>query len=274
MKTGGISLRTAVKETIPHFILWRKFRESHDSLTQENLIKQYGHLVEQMASRLSLTIPKNIIPKEDLIGLGYIGLIEAIQKFDYNKGYQFETFGLWRIKGAMLDGIRKMDWVPRGLREKAKKLNTAYRHLEQTFMRSPSEEELSNYLDIPIEDVDQAMAALSFSTLLSLNEPINANEDEGKEQSRLDQISDHNSETQLQQLQMEEFRRLIVECIDKMPEKEKLVISLLYYEGLTQVEIAEVLNLTKGRISQIHSQAILRLRRSFEARGFSFDSFM
>ncbi|WP_312470817.1 FliA/WhiG family RNA polymerase sigma factor [Neobacillus sp.] len=267
-------MRPAVKETIPHFPLWRKYRENHDSITQENLIKQYGHLVEQMASRLSLTIPKNIIPKEDLIGLGYIGLIEAIQKFDYKKGYQFETFGLWRIKGAMLDGIRKMDWVPRGLREKAKKLNTAFRQLEQTLMRSPSEEELSQYLDMSIEEVDQALSTLSFSTLLSLNEPINANEEEGKQQSRLDQITDNNSISQVQQLQMEEFRKLISNGIDKMPEKERLVISLLYYEGLTQVEIAEVLNLTKGRISQIHSQAILRLRRSFEAQGFSLDSFM
>jgi len=267
-------LRAAVKEPIPHFPLWRKYRENHDSVTQENLVKQYGHLVEQMASRLSLTIPKNIISKDDLIGLGYIGLIEAIQKFDYHKGYQFETFGLWRIKGAMLDGIRKMDWVPRGLREKAKKLNTAFRHLEQTIMRSPSEEELSQYLDMPLEEVEQVMATLSFSTLLSLNEPINANEEEGKERSRLDQIRDHNSVSHLQKLQMEEFRKLIAECIDKMPEKEKLVVTLLYYEGLTQVEIAEVLNLTKGRISQLHSQAILRLRRSFEAKGFSLDSFM
>ncbi|CAH2712874.1 RNA polymerase sigma-D factor [Neobacillus rhizosphaerae] len=267
-------MRPAVKETIPHFPLWRKYRENHDSVTQENLIKQYGHLVEQMASRLSLTIPKNIIPKEDLIGLGYIGLIEAIQKFDYKKGYQFETFGLWRIKGAMIDGIRKMDWVPRGLREKAKKLNTAFRQLEQTLMRSPSEEELSQYLDMSLEEVDQALSTLSFSTLLSLNEPINANEEDGKKQSRLDQISDNNSISQVQQLQMEEFRKLISNGIDIMPEKERLVISLLYYEGLTQVEIAEVLNLTKGRISQIHSQAILRLRRSFEAQGFSLDSFM
>jgi len=267
-------MRQAVKETIPHLPLWRSYGENHDSLTQENLIKKYGHLVEQMASRLGMTIPKNIIPKEDLIGLGYIGLIEAIQKFDYTKGYQFETFGLWRIKGAMLDGIRKMDWVPRGLREKAKKLNTAFRHLEQTLMRSPSEEELSQYLAISLEEVDQAIATLSFSTLLSLNEPVNANEEEGKEQSRLDQIKDHHSVSHVQKLQMEEFRNIIAESIDKMPEKERLIISLLYYEGLTQVEIAEVLNLTKGRISQIHSQAILRLRRSFEAKGFSLDSFM
>lgn len=264
----------AAKKEIPHLSLWRTYREKSDSLSQENLIKKYLYLVEQMANRLSASIPQRIIPKEDLIGLGYIGLMEAIKKFDYQKGYQFETYGLWRIKGAMLDGIRQMDWIPRGLRDKAKKLNQASRHLEQTLMKSPSEEELSEFLDMPLDEVDQAMAALSISTLLSLNEPINANEEEGKQQFRLDQIMDETTVSQERQLQMDEFRNIIALTIDKMPEKERLVISLLYYEGLTQVEISEVLNLTKGRISQIHSQAILRLRRSFEAKGFSLDSFL
>ncbi|MEH7107161.1 MULTISPECIES: sigma-70 family RNA polymerase sigma factor [Bacillaceae] len=267
-------MRPAVKETIPHYPLWRKYRETRDSLLQENLIKQYGHLVEQMANKLSMTIPQRIIPKDDLVGLGYIGLIEAIQKFDYSKGYQFETYGLWRIKGAMLDGIRKMDWIPRGLRDKAKALNNAYRHLEQTLMRSPSEEELSQFLNISLEEVDHTMAAVSLSTMLSLNEPVNANEDEGKQQSRVDQICDDSIKPHESNLQKEEFRKLIAASIDKMPEKERLVVSLLYYEGLSQVEISEILGVTKGRISQIHSQAILRLRRSFEDKGFSLDSFI
>ncbi|MFD0824945.1 sigma-70 family RNA polymerase sigma factor [Neobacillus sp. M.A.Huq-85] len=267
-------MRPAIKNSIPHYFLWRTYRESNDSNLQENLVKQYMYLVEQMANRMSQSIPQRIIPKEDLIGLGYIGLIEAINKFDYSKGYQFETYGLWRIKGAMLDGIRQMDWVPRGVREKAKKLNLALRHLEQTLMKSPSEEELSKYLDISIEEVDQVMAALSLSTLISLNEPVNAFEDEGKQQSRLDQLSDENSISQERQMQMGEFKKLMAECIDKMPENERLVITLLYYEGLTQIEIADIMNLTKGRISQIHSRAILRLRQSFEAKGFSLDTFL
>ncbi|HEY2420303.1 MAG TPA: FliA/WhiG family RNA polymerase sigma factor [Neobacillus sp.] len=267
-------MRPAIKETIPHYLLWKSYRENHDSKSQENLVKQYLHLVEQMANRLSVGIPKHIIAKEDLMGLGYIGLIEAIKKFDYNRGYQFETFGLWRIKGAMIDGIRKMDWVPRGVREKAKKLNTAFRHLEQTLMRSPTEEDLSAYLNMSIDEVDQAMATLSLSTLISLNEPVNATEEDGKQQSRLDQIRDDKSASQEQQLQMSEFQKIIAASIDKMPGNERTVISLFYYEGLTQVEIAEVMNLTKGRISQIHSKAILRMRQNFEAKGFSLDSFV
>lgn len=267
-------MKPAIKETIPHNFLWKKYRENQDSISQEKLVKQYGHLVEQMANRLSTSIPQRIIPREDLIGLGYIGLIEAIKKFDYQKGYQFETYGLWRIKGAMLDGIRKMDWVPRGFREKAKKLNNAIRHLEQTLMRAPNEEELGQYLNFSLEEVDQAMAALSLTTLLSLNEPINANQDEGKQQNRLDQITDVQAISQDQELQMTEFRQIMADCINKMPEKEKHVISLLYYEGLTQVEIAEIMNLTKGRISQIHSKAIIRIRQGFEAKGYTFDSFL
>ncbi|MDR7000950.1 FliA/WhiG family RNA polymerase sigma factor [Neobacillus niacini] len=267
-------MRPAIKNNIPHYILWRTYQEGNDSNSQENLVKQYMYLVEQMANRMSQSIPQYMIPKEDLIGLGYIGLIEAIKKFDYSKGYQFETYGLWRIKGAMLDGIRQMDWVPRGVREKAKKLNQALRHLEQTLMKSPSEEEISQYLDMPMGEVDQAMAVLSLSTLLSLNEPMNAYEDDGKQQSRLDQLCDEKSISQERQMQMGEFKKLMAECIDMMPEKERLVITLLYYEGLTQIEIAEILNLTKGRISQIHSRAILRLRQSFESKGFSLDAFL
>ncbi|CRK80896.1 sigma-70 family RNA polymerase sigma factor [Neobacillus massiliamazoniensis] len=267
-------MRAAVKKNIPHDYLWRTYQEKGDFLSQENLVKQYAYLVEQMANRLSMSIPQRIIPKEDLVGLGYIGLIEAIRKFDYNKGYQFETFGLWRIKGAMLDGIRQMDWVPRGIREKAKKVNTAFRDLEQTFMRSPTEDEISKYLNLPLDEVDQSMAALSLSSLLSLNDPVNANEEEGKQQSRLDQIKDENLLSHERQLQMVEFQKMLAICIDKLSEKERLVISLFYYEGLSQVEIADVLNLTKGRISQIHSMAILHLRQRLESKGFSFDSFV
>ncbi|MCM3569577.1 FliA/WhiG family RNA polymerase sigma factor [Neobacillus mesonae] len=267
-------MKPVLNESNLNHQLWSKYQTTNDLAVQEKLVKQYMYLVERMANRLSLTIPQRIIPKEDLMGLGFIGLIEAVKNFDYTKGYQFETFGLWRIKGAMLDGVRKMDWIPRGLREKVKKLNGAFRDLEQTLLRSPTEEELASYLDMPVEEVDQTMSALSFSTLLSLDEPMNDMEDDSKQQSRLDYIRDEHMESQEQQIQMAEFKKIMAECIDEMPKNEKLVLTLLYYEGLTQVEIAEVLNLTKGRISQIHSKAIVRLRRKFENMGFSFHSFV
>ncbi|MHC0038152.1 sigma-70 family RNA polymerase sigma factor [Pseudoneobacillus sp. C159] len=266
-------LRPAVKDSLANISVWKKYRECNDNLSHENLAKQYLYLVEQMAKRISQHIPQRLIPKEDLMGFGYIGLLEAIKKFDYKKGYQFETYGLWRIKGAMLDGLRKMDWATRGTREKAKKLNNALRLLEQQLMREPTEEELSEYLNMPLEEVHQAMATLALSTLLSLDEPVGSNEEEGKQQSRIDQVVDQSIKSHDNQLLMEEFRHIVIECINSMPEKERLVISLAYYEGLAQVEIAEVLNLTKGRISQIHSRATLRLRQSLEAKGFSFDSF-
>lgn len=267
-------MRPAVNETIPQNLLWKKYQESGDPYSQETLVKQYVHLVEQMANRLSASIPQSIIPRDDLIGLGYIGLIKAIKKFDYNKGFQFETYGLWRIKGAMLDGIRKMDWVPRGFREKAKDLNNAIKHLEQTLMREPTEEELSHFLNLPPEEIEQSMATLSLSTLLSLNEPINSNDEDGKQQERLDQLVDVQSISQDKELQIKEFKKIMASSIEKMPEKERLVISLLYYEGVSQVEIAEIMNLTKGRISQIHSKAILRLRQSLESNGYTFDSLL
>lgn len=267
-------MRTALKETIPNYSLWKMYQENQDTLTQESLFQQYSYLVEQMANRLSVSLPKRSVPKEDLMSLGYIGLLEAIKKFDYNKGFQFETYGLWRIKGAMLDGIRKMDWVPRGIREKAKKLNQAYRNLEQSLMRTPTEQELSQYLNLSLDEVDQAMTTLSLSTLLSLDEPVGSQEEEGRQLSRLDMLKDETASGHERRTQMMEFRKLMAESIEKMSEKQRLVITLFYYEGLTQVEIAEVLNLTKGRISQLHSQAILKLRKCLEEKGYSLDSFI
>lgn len=266
-------MQPALKENVPLFSNWKNYQEKQDAIAQENLIKQYGHLVEQMANRLSHSIPQHVISRDDLIGFGYIGLLEAIKKFDYTKGYQFETFGLWRIKGAMFDAIRKMDWVPRGLRDKAKQVNSAIRQLEQTLMRAPSEEELSKYLEMSLDDVHQSMSVLSISTLLSLDEPVQSADEEGKQVSRLDLLGEQQSRLEDHQLQKTEFQNIISSCIDKMPEKERLVITLLYYEELSQVEIAEVLNLTKGRISQIHSKAILRIRQALEEKGYSFDSF-
>lgn len=266
-------MKPVKQELMSNYYLWQTYRENYDSTSQDKLAKQYMHLVEQMANKLSMSIPQRIIPKEDLIGLGYVGLVEAIQKFDYKKGYQFETYGLWRIKGAMLDGIRKMDWVPRSLRDKAKKLNQAYAQLEQKLMRSPSEEELGNYLNISIDEVDQAMSVLSTSALLSLDAPVNTTNDEGKQQYHVDKIIDDKSVNQERTLLMAEFQKLVTECIDKMPEKERMVITLFYYEGLSQIEIADVLSLTKGRISQLHSKAVLRIRQSLEAKGYVLDSF-
>ncbi|WP_052404824.1 sigma-70 family RNA polymerase sigma factor [Bacillus rubiinfantis] len=267
-------MKTVMHEHHSTNTLWKSYQDYHDTAVQEKLVKQYAYLVERMANKLSLTIPQRIIPKEDLVGLGFIGLLEAIRNFDYTKGYQFDTYGLWRIKGAMLDGIRKMDWIPRSLRDKAKKLNNAYRELEQSLLRTPTEEELADYVNMAIDEVDDALSALSFSTLLSLDEPINDAEEEGKQQSRIEFIHDKAADNQEKQLQMAEFRKIIAGSIDEMPENERLVLTLLYYEGLTQVEIAEVLNLTKGRISQIHSKAIIRLRRKFEQSGYAFHSFV
>ncbi|WP_053601222.1 sigma-70 family RNA polymerase sigma factor [Bacillus sp. FJAT-18017] len=267
-------MKSALKEAAQYHSLWKSYRDTQDSLSQEQLVVKYMYLVEKVANRISASIPNRVVPKEDLMGMGYIGLIEAIRKFDYQKGYNFETYGLWRIKGAMLDGLRKLDWVPRGVREKAKKMNIAMRDLEQSLLRTPSQEELSEYLQVSAEEIDQSMSVLSLTMLLSLNEQIKENDSAGKQETRLEKIVDENSVAHEMQLQMAEFRKLLAVSIDKMPEKERLVITLLYYEGLSQVEIAEVLDLTKGRISQLHSQAILRIRKSFQEKGYSMDSFI
>jgi RNA polymerase sigma factor FliA len=262
-----------VKDSIPHLSLWKAYREKNDPISLENLVKRYLHLVNQMANRLSMSIPKYSISKDDLIGMGSVGLLEAIQHYDYTKGYQFETYGLWRIKGAMLDGIRQMDWIPRSFRDRAKKINQSLLHLEQTLLRTPTIEELSQHVNLPVDEVESILTTQSLTTLLSLDESVNSREEEGKGQSLLEQIPDHKSLNQEDYMKNAEFQRLLARCIDELPEKEKLVISLFYYEDLTQVEIAEAMNLSKGRISQLHSLAITHLRQKFEARGLVFDFF-
>jgi len=267
-------VKPALKENNPHNSLWRVYRETQDSLSQEKLVIKYMHLVEKMANQISLSIPSRLVPKEDLMGMGYIGLIEAIKKFDYKKWNQFETFGLWRIRGAMLDGLRQLDWVPRSVREKTKKLNNALAIMEQSLMRTPTIEELSQFLDTSSEEINQSLEALSVSTLLSLNGQFYENDGTEKQQNRLDKIIDESQVDHERQLQMNEFKKIAAECIELMTEKERLVVSLFYYEGLTQVEIAEVLDLTKGRISQLHTQAIIKMRKAFQNKGFSMDSFL
>ncbi|HJV47276.1 MAG TPA: FliA/WhiG family RNA polymerase sigma factor [Bacillota bacterium] len=258
---------------IPNLTLWKAYREKKDSISLELLVKRYMHLVSQVANRLSMSIPQRSISRDDLIGMGSIGLLEAIQHFDYTLGYQFETYGLWRIKGAMLDGIRQLDWIPRSFRDRAKKLNQSFAELEHKLLRTPTVEELSQHMGWPVEEVEYILTTQSLTTLLSLQEPTNSGEEDGKTQVLLDQIPDMDTLNHSRQLEADEFKQLLARCIDALPEKEKLVISLFYYEELTQVEIAEVMGLSKGRISQLHSTAIAHLRRAFEARGLTFDLF-
>lgn len=228
-----------------------------DNLKKRNeIILEYAPLIKYVANRLALRLPSGV-DINDIINSGVLGLMDAIEKFDEKKGVKFKTYAEFRIKGAMLDNLRTMDWVPRSVRKTATLLENTYAELEKKLSRPATEQEVADALHIEIEKLYEILSQLSGISLLSL-EMISDHED-----SRLklvDCLTNKESGDTMSILKMEEVRNLISDAINKLLDKEKLVISLYYYDDLTMKEISKTLDLTESRVSQIHTKAILRLR--------------
>lgn len=240
---------------------WEAWRELKDTTAREDLVLHYLPIVHKTAQRIKMNLPQTV-DKDDLISWGYMGLLDALQKFDFKLGWTFETYALPRIRGAMIDGLRDTDWVPRSVRDKAKKLEEAYRSLEQTHYRTPTEEEVSSHLGMSKKEWLKIGAQLSRTQIVSLDEPHNQEEDS---HALLNRLVDEDAPNQERIVVEQEEKKLLAQMIDSLSEKEKLVISLIYQEELTFSETAEVLGVTTGRISQIHSKAISRLREKVQS---------
>lgn len=238
---------------------WKAWREQKDASAREGLVLHYLPIVHRMALRIKMNLPQTV-DKDDLVSWGYMGLLDAMQKFDIKLGWAFETYATLRIRGAMIDGLRETDWVPRSVRDKAKKLEEAYRSLEQAHSRTPTEEEVSSHLGITKNDLQKIGTQLSRSQIISLDEPNSQEEDS---QALISRIVDEEALNQEQIVEEHEEKKLLGQLIESLTEKEKLVVSLIYQEELTFSETAEVLGVTTGRISQIHTKAIARLREKF-----------
>jgi len=239
--------------------LWRAWREYGDINAKKDLIEKYLLLVDYVTNRMSIGLPKNV-SKEDLASHGVMGLIDAIEKFDYLRGLQFETYASWRIRGAIIDGLRQGDWVPRSVREKAKKVDEAYQVLEQRYMRSVTDAEVCEYLELTEKDFANIVQDISLSTVFSLEEPLREEESETRMSLLIDQ-SAKKPETTVDDVFL---KASLEKGIERLTEKERTVISLFYYEDLSLSEIAEVMQLSPSRISQLHSKAIQRLRGVLE----------
>jgi len=239
---------------------WESWREEHDSSAREHLVLQYMPIVHRTATRIKSNLPQSV-DKDDLISWGYMGLLDALQKFDYNLGWAFETYAVPRIRGAIMDGLRSTDWVPRSVRSKAKKLEEAYRMLEQAYSRTPTVDELSDHMQVTRDELHKISNQLVKSQITSLDEPIDYEEEP---QTLISRIVDEEAANQEQLVEEQEKKRELAQLIDRLPEKEKLVLSLIYQEELTFSSTAEVLGVTTGRVSQIHSKAISRLREQFK----------
>jgi len=187
---------------------------------------------------------------------GVMGLIDAIEKFDYERGLQFETYASWRIRGSIIDGLRQGDWVPRSVRDKAKRIEEAYQLLEQKYLRSVSDAEISSYLNVSENEYNVMLQEIAVTTICSLEDPIREEESE----TRLSLLVDEKAKNPDYKVHEFYLKESLMKGIERLTPKERTVISLFYYEELSLSEIAEVMSLSPSRISQLHSKAILRLR--------------
>jgi len=238
--------------------LWRKYKNHKTQAIREEIVKKYLYLVKYVAGRVAIGLPPNI-EMGDLVSYGILGLFDAIEKFDVEQGNKFETYAVTRIRGSIMDELRKLDWAPRLLRKRAKAVERKCRELEEKLGRMATDEELAQALDVSVSDLNNIYSELNSTSFLSLDE-VWQNDDGNKPISRLQTIEDSLISNQLMYLQKNEAREIIVETLNDLPEKEKLVMVLYYYESLTLKEIGQVLNVSESRICQIHTKVIIRLR--------------
>lgn len=236
---------------------WTKYR---DKKACDLLIKKYMPLVRYHVGRISVSLPKNV-DKEDLLCLGMVGLYDALEKYDPNRDLKFDTYATFRIRGAILDGLRKEDWLPRSSREKAKKIEAAIERLEQRFLRNVTVDEIANEVGLSVEEVVQSVNENYFSNVLSIDEQLQDQED-GDNINMV--IKDERTKTPEEMLLQEELFEQLSQLISELNEKEQLVISLFYKEELTLTEIGHILSLSTSRISQIHSRALAKLKSVLE----------
>lgn len=246
--------------------LWDDYSRDPKREIRDQLIVHYSPLVKYVASRVAAGLPHNV-EQADLVSYGIFGLIDAIDKFDLERGYKFETYAISRIKGAMLDELRSMDWVPRSVRTKAKKIEQANAKLEAKLGRTPTDEELAEALDVSVAEFDEMLSKISFVGVVALDEMLSGGE-RGESATLGDTIPDR-SAGPVGAFEVEEMRQLLAESINSMSEREKLVLTLYYYEGLTLAEIGSVLGVTESRVCQIHTKSVLRLRSRMMAQDYA-----
>ncbi len=239
--------------------LWERYKLHKDFRARELLILEYAGLVKYVAGRMAISLPPNV-PQDDLISYGIFGLIDAIEKFEPERNIKFETYAIARIRGAVWDGLRAMDWVPYSIRQKARELEQTFARLEHQLGRAATDEEVCTALNISKQQFAQLLMETSFSSFLSLDDLWKIDKDGGNAVRIIDTIQDQNAPDPVSMVMFEEQKRILTEAINKLPERERLVIALYYYEGLTLKEIGKVLGVSESRISQMHTKAILRLR--------------
>ncbi|HEX8742460.1 MAG TPA: RNA polymerase sigma factor WhiG [Thermoleophilaceae bacterium] len=244
--------------------LWRKYKETGDQRAREQLVLAFSPLVKYVAGRMSTGLPAHV-EESDLISYGLLGLISAIERFDPSREIKFETFAMTRIKGSIIDELRSLDWVPRSVRAKAREIERANSKLEHRLHRAPTDQEVADELGLTMEEFQDALTRISNSSVIALDELWTLSDSSGDQVSLLDTIQDPDAVDPAQAMDVTETKDRLAESIARLPEREKLVIALYYYENLTLREIGEVLGVTESRVSQLHTKAVLRLKSALQS---------
>ncbi|MDR1445665.1 MAG: RNA polymerase sigma factor WhiG [Treponema sp.] len=238
--------------------LWVEYRRTKDQKIRETFVIQYSPLVKFVAGKVAVGMPHNV-EFDDLVGFGSIGLLDAIDKYDPERGVKFKTYAVTRIRGAIFDELRQIDWVPRSVRKKAKELEETVANLESQMGRTATDQEIASSMGLDDEEYSKTVMKISATSIVSLNE-VWSGVDENEKNSIGDTIESPISLHPDVMVEKEEIRRVIIDAIRELPEKEKQILVLYWYEDLTLKEIGEVMKVTESRVSQLHSKAMLHLR--------------
>jgi RNA polymerase sigma factor for flagellar operon FliA len=255
-------METGVKE-VELRDLWRRYKDEGDEAARERLVVAYSPLVKFVAGRLGAGLPAHV-DDSDLISYGLMGLIGAIERFEPERGIKFETFAMTRIRGAIIDELRSLDWVPRSVRSRAREIESAQSKLEHELQRAPTEAELAAKLGLTEEELQSSLLEIANSSVYALDELWTISDSSGDQVSLLDTISDPRADDPQDSLASSEIKDSLTEAVASLPEREQLVVALYYYENLTLREIGEVLGVTESRVSQLHTKAVMRLKSALQ----------
>jgi RNA polymerase sigma factor FliA len=238
--------------------LWDDFKATGSMEDRNRLVVHYSPLVKYVAGRLSAGLP-NSIEQADLVSYGMFGLIDAINKFEPSRGNKFETYAMSRIRGSIIDELRSIDWVPRSLRAKARAVEKAYTKLEHELLRTPSDAEVAEELGTTEEELQNVFTQISFFGLVALEETVSVGAERSESVTLGDTIPDPGLGP-VGAFEVQETKQILAQALNRLPEREKIVLTLYYYEGLTLGEIGGILGITESRVCQIHTKAVIQLR--------------
>ena len=238
--------------------LWEEYKSTGSVEARNRLVLHYSPLVKFVAGRVSSGLPHNV-DQADLVSYGMFGLIDAIDKFDLERGFKFETYAISRVRGSIIDELRSIDWVPRSVRAKARSVERTYAKLENELRRTPTDAEVAAAMGLSEHDLQALFARISFFGIVALEETLSVGPDRADAATVGDTITDPGMGP-VAAFEEEETRQMLVAAINRLPEREKVVLALYYYENLTLNQIGQVLGITESRVCQIHTKAVLQLR--------------